>query len=1349
VDSEHLSGAKRALLERRLRGETKGNRDSRPVTPGGQPGPIPLSVVQEDLWYFSQLAPDNPVYNELITIRKTGTFKHDAFKRAFNELVRRHEAWRTTFLMMDGQPVQVVQPPMLVDLSVTDLSDCPRREAEEYATDMAAKLARQPYELEKGPLVRPLLVRFGEDEHRLYLALQHLTVDAVSLYRVVLPELVALYDSFAAEEQPALPEPTTQYADYARWSQEWTKSEAYARRMEYWRRHLEGAPELQLPLDHPRPRQQRFRGGMERVRLDEALVRQLRSLGFGEGATLFQVLASAFAVLLHRYTAGQDDVVFGIVSDLRQRTEFEAVVGYCFNSVVVRADLGEDPSFKQLLGRLRTELLDDLAQQVPFGRLVGDLHPARDASINPFFQALLVLLPPPSSTDPEWSLYQDAKLGNAVGIAKLDLTLQLDERPEGHIDSCLIYNSDIFDAQTAQRVTGHWLTLLENITARPDALLSELELLTAEEIHRQVVERNATEVPHQSDACVHELFEEQVRRDPDAVALSCEGEHLSYGELNRRANGVARRLRELGVVPDLVVGVHLERSLELVVGLLGVLKAGGAYLPLDPSCPIERLGFMISDAGVSVVVTQEQLRGRLSGQGVQEVVTEENRDGEDTLASGVRPENLAYVIYTSGSTGTPKGVMVEHRNVVRLFGATDAWFGFGQEDVWTLFHSFAFDFSVWEMWGALLHGGRLVVVPYIVSRSPELFHELLERERVTVLNQTPLAFRQLIEEDGRRERDLWLRVVVFGGEALDVRSLRGWVERHGDEKPALVNMYGITETTVHVTYQKVTAAQVDGGSNSIGQPISDLQVYVLDAGQKIVPPGIAGEMYVGGAGVARGYLGREELTRERFVANPFVEGGRLYRSGDLGRYGPNGRLEYLGRGDDQVKIRGFRIEPGEVEAVLFSHPRVAAAAVVAREDGPGGRSLVAYVVPRDAMPTAAELRDVLRQRLPEYMVPAAFVALEHLPLTSNGKLDRALLPAPDRGRDSDRTYVAPRTDAEERIAALWDRILQRDRVGIHDDFFEIGGHSLLAVRMLDEMEREFGVEIPLVSFFNEDVTVAGLAAVVENAADRPASRGVIFGVHTLGASPVIFAVYPDPSSMLTLRHFTNPLGSDHRIVGLLPDRNGRRFDRSRGVEDLAPPMLEAIRSVQPSGPYRIFGYSFGGLLAYELASRLRECGDDVAWLGLLDAAVPGAPWGRGQRRLPRLRRLARQRDLGPRQALRLVDDVVRREFRALLVRLHVRPMQMRDWDWRGARKLEQKYRCRPNDAPLDIFATEDSDTEKASSLGWDTIHLGPLRVHHVPGDHKSMVQEPYVSILTDELVRSLHTVPELAKVPTK
>ena len=1300
----------------------------------------PLTPLQEGMFFHSLLSPTGGDYVSQLCFRVGAEVDLGLLERSWSLVINRHPALRSSVEWRGlERPLQLVHRHVTIPVEhrVWQEGD---PAAARWRDVVLVQERHRGLDMASPPLMRLTFLTGPNGQRELVWTVHHLLLDGWAR-PLLLGELRTCYRALARGEAPSLPE-RRPYRDYIAWL---THRDASADEA-WWRGALDGfeTPTRLLGDGHAAE----YAGGQAvnketTLLLSTELTEHLRNVARESRVTLSTLVLGAWGVLLSRYS-GSSDVVFGLTVSGRpaELVGVEMMIGLFINTVPVRVKAPPEKAIRTWLQQLQAEQVE--LRQHEHSPLVDVQAWSQLPPNTPLFETLLVYenYPDREGTQAEG---EDLVLERSVGQTNLPLTLVV--VPGEQLAIHFSYHGARFAPDAMRRLSGHLKRLLEGIAARPDSPLGELEMLTAEEIHRQVVEWNATEVLYPRDACVHELFEEQVRRDPDAVALSCDGEQVTYGELNRRANGVARRLRELGVVPDVVVGVHMERSLELVVGLLGVLKAGGAFLPLDPSYPIERLGFMISDAGVSVVVTQEQLRGRLAGQSVEEVVPEETRDGEDTPASGVRPENLAYVMYTSGSTGTPKGVMVEHRNVVRLFEATDAWFGFGQEDVWTLFHSFAFDFSVWEMWGALLHGGRLVVVPYMVSRSPELFHELLERERVTVLNQTPLAFRQLIEEDSRTERDLSLRVVVLGGEALDVRSLRGWVERHGDEKPELVNMYGITETTVHVTYQKVSAAEVDGGFNSIGKPIPDLLVYVLDARQKIVPPGIAGELYVGGAGVSRGYLGREELTRERFVANPFVEGGRLYRSGDLGRYGLNGQLEYLGRADDQVKIRGFRIEPGEVEAVLFSHPRVAAAAVVAREDAPGGRSLVAYVVPRDAMPTAAELRDVLRQRLPEYMVPAAFVALAHLPLTSSGKLDRALLPAPDRGGDSDHTYVAPRTNAEERIAAIWGRILRLDRVGIHDDFFDLGGHSLLVLRLLGAMEREFGVEIPLASFFRGDVTVADLAAVVENTAGRPASGGLMVGDQTRAASPVIFFVYPNESSILTLRHFTKPL-ADHRIVGLHHTHDGRRFDRSRGVEDLTLPMLEAIRRVQPSGPYRIAGYSFGGLLAYELASQLRACGDEVAWLGILDAAVPGVTRGPRQRRLPRLWHIARQRDHGPREALRLADDVIRREFRALLVRLHVRPMQTRDWDWRGARKLAQKYTCRPNDAPLDVFATEDTDPEKVTSLGWDTVHRGPLRVHHIPGNHKTMVQEPYASILAGELVRSLRTAPERAEAVT-
>ena len=618
-------------------------------------------------------------------------------------------------------------------------------------------------------------------------------------------------------------------------------------------------------------------------------------------------------------------------------------------------------------------------------------------------------------------------------------------------------------------------------------------MLTEAERHHLLVEWNETKTNYPGDKCIHELFEEQVERTPDALALVFENEHLTYRELNCRANQLAHYLQGLGAGPEVLVGIFMDRSVEMVIGILGILKAGGAYVPLDPIYPKERLAFMLEDMRAPVILTQQGLAADLPPNSAKIIylrAPDEKSEVDDARAdenplSGVKPENLAYVIYTSGSTGKPKGVLVTHANVVRLFTATESWFHFGQGDIWTMFHSHAFDFSVWELWGALLYGGRLVVVPYEVSRSPGAFYALLVKEGVTVLNQTPSAFKQLMqaEESLRGEEDISLRLIIFGGEALELQSLKPWIKRHGDKKPQLINMYGITETTVHVTYRPITAEDVQLRRGSvIGIPIPDLQVYVLDRNLQPVPMAVPGELYVGGAGLARGYLNRPELTSGRFVPNPFsnIPGERLYKSGDVVRYLPDQDLEYLGRTDHQVKIRGFRVELGEIEAMLGRHEAIREVVVMAREDVPGDQRLVAYLVPNEKQtPSVSVLRQYLKEKLPEYMVPNAYVMVEKFPLTPNGKIDRKALPSPTGLRpELESAYVAPRTEMERTIAAIWQAVLRLEKVGIHDSFFEVGGYSLLATQVISRINKAFQVDLSLRSFF-EDPTIAGLSMGIE------------------------------------------------------------------------------------------------------------------------------------------------------------------------------------------------------------------------------------------------------------------------------
>jgi amino acid adenylation domain-containing protein len=1328
VDHRDLSDAKRALLAQRLRGEGTGV--ERSVARRHSSGPAPLSITQEQLWYFSQLAPESPVYNELVTIRKTGPFDLDAFRRAFNEIVRRHEIWRTTFETTGGKPLQVVHPITDIELRRLDLSTRPRAEAEREAARLAAEQAPRPYQLDRLPLLRPLLVRFGEDDHRMYLALHHLIFDGVSLSRIVLPELTALYEAFASGRKPALTEPPLQYADYAAWSQQWTQTEEYARRMRYWRQHLQSAPLLQLPLDRPRPPRLSFRGAVERLQLSRELAGRLHALGSQENATLFQVLASSFAVLLQRYSGGQKDIVFAVATDFRPRPELESVVGYCVTPLVLRIDVSGEPPFLDLLRRVRAELLGGLDHQVPFARLVRELQPHRDASINPFFQAILTLEPPFATADRSWSHHQmDPELGNVMGCAKFDLELRFDESPDGQVDGRLIFNTDVFDVATARRMIGHWHTLLEGIVADPSCRVSELPLLTEDE-SRQLAGWNATNADYPRQSCVHELIAAQASRAPDAVAAVFGDELLTYGELEQRANRIAHRILATRASGSLVA-ICAERSLDMLVGMLGILKAGAAYLPLDPHHPPDRLAFVLEDSGAPVLLTQRQLLPSLPHHRAEVICLDDSFvDQPDTApAAPVSPDNLAYVLYTSGSTGRPKGVCVHHRALVNFLTSMARLPGMSKTDTIVAITTYAFDIAAVELWLPLITGARTVIAPQEVASDGR-----------RLMQATPATWQMLIDAGWSGRPGL---VALCGGEALPPRLANALIDRTA----VLWNMFGPTETTVWSTI----AAVQRGDGITIGRPIANTTVHIVDRRLHPVPVGVTGELLIGGDGVARGYLNRSELTAERFVADPFSTdpGARLYRTGDLARHCVDGNIEYLGRLDHQVKIRGHRVECGEVEAVLADHPAVAEAVVVAREDEDGrGQRLVAYIVPAGGgAPGLGEPRAHLRSRLPDYMVPAAFVTLDALPLTPNGKVDRKALPPPE-WKPVSTTPVAPRTAVEERLAGIWARILHVDPVGVNDDFFELGGHSLLAVRLLVEVEREFGVEVPLTAFFEGSGTVAGLAAAIEatRGAEVVADRLTI-PVQPLGTAPILFFIHADESGMLTLRHFIGPLGSDQRVVGLLPERIGRRFDRSRSIEDLASPMLETIRQSQPHGPYFLAGYSLGGLLAYEIAGRLQAAGEHVGWLGVLDAGTPAAGARYRQQRLSLRHRVARQRERGARGAAHKTYQVLRREFRAALVRLGLRRSEMSDeFDWRGAKALAARYACPPNEVAMDLFVTAERAAGSGNdSLGWAELHEGVLRIHRFEGDHLGMVTEPQVNLVAEIFSRSLREAVRASK----
>ncbi len=1052
-----------------------------------------LSPAQERLWFLDQFLPRRSAYNIIAARRIRGPFDPAAWGVALKGLVARHPPLRTT-VRQSGETRSV---------GVLEVPEIPIRVVPAPDEDAAMKLLREeaetPFQLAVGPLVRSLVVRVEPDHTLCLLTVHHIAADGWSI-NLMLDELGSLYSAaIRAAPVPALAPLARSYFDYAAWISGRLAGGAFAADLDFWRAKLAGAPRLlELPTDFARPSVMTYEGAEVTGAIGGEARRAIDALAVAERTTPFAVLLAAFQVLLHRYT-GQTDILIGMPVSGRNDPAFERLVGCFINTVVIRTGISGATTFREQIDEARTALWDALEHDgLPFEKLVDALDVERDLSHSPIFQVMLVLQnSPPGDFTAKGLTAERVDLHN--GGAKFDLVLEIVPQVDGY-HLALEYSSALFRRDTACRMLGHFVHLLETACRQPGAVVGRLPLMPPEE--REAVLKDFSEARATFDPveCLHHSFERQAAADPEAPALTWEGSTLSYLDLNQRANRLAHSLVKLGVGPDTLVGVCLERSADLVVAILAVLKAGGAYLPIDLSYPPDRLAFMIEDAQAPVLISQAALSGSLpplpAGTTVVDVASGGlDSESDENPATPVGPGHLAYVIYTSGSTGKPKGCMVTHRNVARLMRATEAWYGFGPKDVWTLFHSCAFDFSVWEIWGALLYGGRLVVVPYLTSRSPEAFYELLSAERVTVLNQTPSAFRQLIQaEETVGPRPLALRYVVFGGEALEMRSLRPWFERHGDEHPRLVNMYGITETTVHVTYRPLSAKDVSGGS-VIGVPIRDLEFYILDPDLNPTPIGVPGEIYVGGAGVARGYLRREALTGTRFIPHPFRSDGpeRLYRTGDLARFLPGRDVEYLGRIDQQVKIRGFRIELGEIESVLCLHPAVRQAVVVAREDAPGEKRLAAYLVVSPPPPPVSVFRDHLKAKLPEYMVPSAFVILDQIPLTANGKVDHRRLPPPEPHRpDLAERYVGPRTTTETCLASIWARVLRLERVGIHDNFFELGGDSILSLQIIS-LARQAGLGLTLRALFAHQ-TIAELATDVDLAATPEAGdQGPVVG----------------------------------------------------------------------------------------------------------------------------------------------------------------------------------------------------------------------------------------------------------------
>ena len=1171
---------------------------------------FPASFFQESLWFLDQLEHESAVYNKSVALQLDGSLDVGVLEQVLNVIVQRHEALRTTFMTVEGQVMQVIRPTQRIPLQAVDLRSIPKAEQEGEALRLATEDVQLPFDLTHGPLMRTTLLQLGVEEYVLLVTTHHIISDEWSMI-VLCQELAAHYEAFSHGQSSPLPQLPIQYADYAVWQRQWLQGEALETQLSYWRQQLDEVPAvLELPADYQRPAVQTFRGAPHSFALSKEVADALKALSHRAGVSLFMTLLAAFDVLLHRYT-GQTDIVIGSPIANRNRSGVEELIGYFVNTLVLRTDLAGNPTFEQVLRRVREVALEAYDHQdLPFEKLVEELHPERNLSHNPLFQVMFSFQSDPTPTfDLPGLRLRLVEIANRT--AKFDLTLTVGDTGQG-LTGLFEYSTDLFEPATISRMVGHFQTLLEGIVAAPEQRISELPLLRAAERHQLLVEWNETRSDYPQDQCIHRLFEAQVERTPSATAVVFKHKRVTYQELNRKANQLAHYLQLLGVRPETPVGLCVERSLDMVVGLLGILKAGGVYVPLDPDYPRERLGFLLADTQMPVLLTHQHLVSRLPEHHPRLVHLDTNwqtigQQSEMNLVGEVRAKQLAYVIYTSGSTGQPKGVLIEHQAIVAHCWAIMQVYELGAEDCVLQFSTTTFDASLEQILPTLLVGAQLVLREQEVWSPADLLRTVKDLG-LTVINLPPAYWHHVLQEWVQTPTRLLghrLRLVIVGGDRLPPEALQLWWQMPL-RSVRLLNAYGPTETTITATIFDITRhmAQEQASENvPIGHPLPNRRIYLLNKASNPVPVGVAGELHIGGDLLARGYLNRPELTAASFLPDLFRQQprARLYKTGDLARYLPDGTIEFLGRIDQQVKIRGFRIELGEIEAVLSQHPAVLQAVVAAREDRPGESYVVAYVVARGQAAESGILRSYLKQKLPEYMIPAAFVQLESLPLMSNGKVNRRALPMPEGDRrGTEETFVAPSHLMHRQLVQIWEDLLHVRPIGIRDNFFLLGGHSLLAARLINRIERIFGNRIPLTTLFAGPTIEELTSVLLRRGGENSWPRAPLIPVQIGGPKRPFFFLHGDyTGGAFYCFPLAQGLGPDQPLYALEP----YSFD---GLQ--VPPTLEAmaaahitsLRAVQPEGPYLLGGFCNGGLVAYEMARQLHTQGETVDLLVLIN-----------------------------------------------------------------------------------------------------------------------------------------------------
>jgi amino acid adenylation domain-containing protein len=1287
---------------------------------------FPVTFAQQRLLFLHQLDPNSTSYLVPWSIRIKGQLDPQALERSLNEIVRRHEILRTTFDVIEGHSVQTISPFQRIPLVMVNLSDAANPERE--AQSGAMKEAQTPLDLKRGPIVRTLLLQLGESDFVLLITTHHIVFDGWSR-RVLVSELAALYDAYRQGRSSPLGDLPLQYADYAVWQRDYLQGEALEKLLNYWKQQLAGAPTtLDLPTDRPRPAVQSFRGAAKSFACPKGLSEAVAASARKFGATSFMVLLAGFYMVLARYS-GQDDILVGAVIANRNRAEVEGLIGLFANTLPLRTRLDGDPSFRELVSRVKDTALGAYAHQdMPFERLVEELRPERSLSYNPLFQVLFSLQNT-SRRAFELGGLELQPLGGVVGTtAKFDLSFFMLEGVEG-LGGKVEYNTDLFEADTIDRMLRHYLRLLELALAEPDTAISRLPLLDEAERNKILVEFNQTAADFPHDTKLQDFVTRQAEATPEATAVVCHEERVTYRELNSRANQLANYLVKRGARPDVLIGVHTERTVSMLVGILGILKAGSAYVPLDPLYPKERLQNILEDSRAPLVLTQKSIAAEFPEFAGQRISLDEDweaisRESNEAPKLDVFASNLAYVLFTSGSTGRPKGVAIEHHSASTfVYWAQKA---FTKEELAgvLLSTSICFDLSVFEMFVPLSVGGKI-----IVAENALFLPSLPARNEVTLINTVPSAMAELLRAEGVPPS---VKTVNLAGEALPETLVEQIYA--GTKAEKVYNLYGPTEDTTYSTYTLVPR----GSKVTVGKPIANSQAYILNAEREPVPIGVPGELYLAGDGLARGYYGRPDLTSERFVPNPFAgkADARMYRTSDLARFLPNGDIDYLGRIDHQVKLRGFRIELGEIESVLLEHPQIDRTVVVVREDRPGDKRLVGYVVPKggSAIDVAA-VRSHLEHRLPGYMIPGAIVTLKTLPMTDNGKVNRRALPQPDWSRAETVTKAAPGDPLELTLLRVWERVLGVSAIGVDDNFFDLGGHSLLAVRLLAEVERVVGRRIPLASLFR-GATIASQAKLLrEGAESEPDPLVMEYQAGETGTPPFFAAAAPGVRSLgyaLLARH----LGEKqpfYKLQAAGPIAEGRPHNWGE-LRTLAQQYVAGMRAVQPEGPYYLVAMCGGCQIAEQMILQLEAQGQKVALFAIFDTWVlehAHRLWG--WRLFSYNQRLRWLRKASLQEGWTWVQKATRNRLRVWIGKERAsRPWAEAYWP--------PDFKPPQFQAPIVLFKRPRQPFYYIDDplLGWGARSRGGVTTYAINANHHEVLREPHVQLVSQVLLEYLN-----------